>query len=58
VRDFILCIILQINYYGDHIKEDELSGTCGIHGRNEKYMGSVSPKIGREKRNLSVDEKN
>jgi hypothetical protein len=35
-RGFILHITHQMNYYGDHIEEDELGGTCGIHERNEK----------------------
>jgi hypothetical protein len=32
-------------YYGDQIKENELDRLCSMHGRNKKYMQTLSENL-------------
>jgi hypothetical protein len=35
---FLKCWIKLMCYWGDQIKEDEMGGACGTHGREEKFI--------------------
>jgi hypothetical protein len=32
------CVLLAKYYWGDQFKKDEMGGTCGRHGREEKHI--------------------
>jgi hypothetical protein len=45
----ILCLVCIAKHYkGDHVKEDEIDGTCTTHGSDEKCMQKFGWKTWRE----------
>jgi hypothetical protein len=40
--------------YDCHIREDEVEGTCSVHGENYKFIGLLTFAEKRERRNPSA----
>jgi hypothetical protein len=47
-KELCLCALLTIFYYGEHIEEEEVDGTCGLgRGQVRKEFGLGNLKVNR-----------
>jgi hypothetical protein len=43
------CLLIVKYYWGDQFKKDEMDGTCGRHGKEEKHIEDLAGPLGKRR---------